>query len=169
MMTSTPRLLKRCPFQGLPSLSWPHCVMFHTHPLKRGDQRRARCYVLRCAQYSPQSKSFFSHLTLSSGLFESPNGVMCLYHSPYEEQLGDYLEVICLAAMSKVTHTLPQAAFGYSNQQSKMTVMHSPLLGLHVYVFHPIPERDYFTLVTMGLSGFEMNPPSDVRSEYPTI
>jgi len=69
-----------------------------------------------------------------------------LYHTPFEQPLGPHLE----------KHLGPCA-----------TVMRAPLLGCHVYVFPPAPEiegQNYWKLVTMGLSGFQM--PTEKGAEH---
>lgn len=73
----------------------------------------------------------------STGVVDTPQGRRVLYHSPFEDPLGDYLE----------------EHFGECS-----TVMSSPLLGVHVYVFPPCPQKqqDYWRMVTMGLSGHVM-------------
>lgn len=70
---------------------------------------------------------------------------LILWHSPVEVPLGDHL----------VQH------FGECT-----TVMHSPVLGLHTYVFPPNERRpDAWVLCTMGLSGFLMPGPSTLPEE----
>jgi hypothetical protein len=45
------------------------------------------------------------------------------------------------------------------------TVMHSPLLGLHTYMFPPTERRQAWVFCTMGLSGFVMPLPRSVAPD----
>ena len=80
-----------------------------------------------------------------TGLITTNQGdQMILWHSPFEEELGDHL-----------TEHLGECEI----------VMHAPLLGMHVYTFAPNPTRDAWALVTMGLSGFVMPFPPEADEE----
>jgi hypothetical protein len=54
--------------------------------------------------------------------------------------------------------------FEANDNKRKAIVFSSPLGGIHVYCFAPSEElkRNYWTLVTMGISGTKMNVPQDV-------
>jgi hypothetical protein len=80
-----------------------------------------------------------------TGLITTAKGdEMILWHSPFEEPLGDHL----CAYLGKCE-----------------TVLHAPLLGMHVYTFPPNAQRDAWALVTMGLSGFKMPYPAGAETE----
>lgn len=67
-----------------------------------------------------------------------------LWHSPFEIGIGDHV----------------QQHFGHS--EDEITVLHAVFLGLHVYMYRPRPDRPFWTLMTMGLSGYKMKVPERV-------
>jgi hypothetical protein len=80
-----------------------------------------------------------------TGLITTAKGdEMILWHSPFEIPLGDHL----CAFLGKCE-----------------IVLHSPLLGMHVYTFAPNAQRDAWALVTMGLSGFKMPYPATAETD----
>lgn len=80
-----------------------------------------------------------------TGVIDTPNGRAILWHAPLEEALGDHLEEY----LGPCT-----------------TVIHSPVLGLHIYVFPPCDARpDAWVLCTMGLSGFLMPGPATLPQD----
>ena len=75
--------------------------------------------------------------------YDENHGV--LWHTPYEIALGDHV----------------QQCFGEAVQ---CVVFHAMFQGLHVYCYHPQPPaRPFWTLMTMGLSGFKMRVPDHIE------
>lgn len=69
-----------------------------------------------------------------------------LWHTPFEIGIGDHV----------------QQMFGHKS--SEIIVLQALLLHLHVYMYKPREDRSYWTLMTMGLSGYDkMKVPERVR------
>jgi hypothetical protein len=78
-----------------------------------------------------------------------------VFHALSEQYLGEHLERFFLAEDNR------EKTFVYSSFVSGIS-------GCHVYCFAPsqILERNYWTLVTMGMSGTKMRVPADVPDAH---